>query len=93
MSFGLYQNIVAFVFFQELVWKVFADMQLAKMEELPIIFENVKFQRATVLPHNETVSFLVNIMKQSGMFEIFEGGSVVVSGRVYTPKEVREIFE
>ncbi|CAH1164765.1 unnamed protein product [Phaedon cochleariae] len=76
----------------ELIWETVAELQLKKMEELPIIFENVKFKRATVLAHGEDVKFLVNIMKQTGNFEIFEGGSVVLTGTLRCPKDVSTQF-
>lgn len=70
----------------DLVWDTFAKQQLKEKEEVPIIFENVKFKRTTVLSSGEDVKFLINITKQSGNFEIFESGSVVCTGVIRTPK-------
>lgn len=50
------------------------------------------FKRATVLPPSTEVQFLVNIMKQSGHFEIFEGGSVVTTGTIYTMRDVSTAY-
>lgn len=80
------------VHFQVLVWKVLAGMLLKDLNKLPVVMENIKFKRATVLPESESINFLVNIMQQSGNFEIFEGGSVVVTGRIYVPKNVEKEF-
>ncbi|KAG5889542.1 hypothetical protein JTB14_024951 [Gonioctena quinquepunctata] len=52
-----------------LVWMVMADMHLQKMENYPVVMENIKFERATILPFGENVTFLVNIMKQSGILK------------------------
>ncbi|KAJ8964696.1 hypothetical protein NQ317_001270 [Molorchus minor] len=76
----------------ELVWSLFADMHLKDKDCFPVVIENVKFLRATVLPPNGEVKFLTNIMKQSGYFEIFEGGSVVVSGTISAPKNIAGHF-
>ncbi|XP_057651186.1 fatty acid synthase-like isoform X1 [Diorhabda carinulata] len=75
----------------DLVWDTFAKQQLKEKEKVPIIFENVKLIRATVLSSGDGVKFLINIMKQSGNFEIFESGSVVCTGVIRSPKN--EIVE
>jgi fatty acid synthase len=36
------------------------------------------------------VKFLVNIFDGSGNFELCEGGSVVVSGRIYVPEDIEK---
>ncbi|XP_023310798.1 fatty acid synthase-like [Anoplophora glabripennis] len=72
----------------ELAWRTLAQLHLKDPENLPVIAENVIFKRATVLPPRTEVKFLVNLMKQSGHFEIFEGGSVVCTGTIYTVKDV-----
>lgn len=74
------------------MWRVVADANTKSLEELPVIFESVKFLRATVLPEGEDIAFYINIMKQSGNFEIFEGGSVCCAGTVKLPKRVAEDF-
>nr|XP_023011970.1 fatty acid synthase-like [Leptinotarsa decemlineata] len=76
----------------EVVWEVLAKMLMKSIEELPVVMENVKFKRATVLLPDEDVHFLVNIVKQSGYFEIFEGGSIVVTGSVKVPENVHAEF-
>nr|XP_023019448.1 fatty acid synthase-like [Leptinotarsa decemlineata] len=76
----------------EMVWSVFAKLHLKEIEEFPVVLEKIKLKRASVLPHGEVVKFLVNIMKQSGYFEIFEGGSVVVTGTIRVPKDISSEF-
>lgn len=50
--------------------------------------ENLQFHRATIMPKDGNVKFSVNILNGSGDFEINEGGSVAVSGRIYVPEDV-----
>ncbi|CAG9854644.1 unnamed protein product [Phyllotreta striolata] len=77
----------------ELVWRVALDLTLVKnIENFPVVFENVRFLRASVLQYGENVSFLVNIMRSSGYFEIFESGSVVCSGKILTVKDISAEF-
>lgn len=35
---------------QTLVWKTFAKIQGVSFEDLPVVIENVKFHRATIMP-------------------------------------------
>ncbi|KAJ8912887.1 hypothetical protein NQ315_011210 [Exocentrus adspersus] len=72
----------------EFAWRTLASLHRKKMEELPVVIENVKFKRSTILTANTQVKFLVNIMKDSGQFEISEGGSIVCTGRIYTKEDV-----
>lgn len=74
--------------FKELAWRTLAHLHIKDLESLPVIVENLMFKRATVLPQQTDVKFLVNVMKQSGYFEIFEGGSVVCTGTIRTVKDV-----
>lgn len=54
---------------------------------MPVIIEDVQFHRATIMPKDGTVRFLVNIFEGSGEFEICESGSVTVSGRISVPED------
>nr|XP_023013626.1 fatty acid synthase-like [Leptinotarsa decemlineata] len=76
----------------ELIWKVMAKLYMKETEELPVVIEDIKFNRATVLSDKENIQFIINIFKQSGNFEIFEGGSVVVSGKIRVPQDVSKEF-
>ncbi|KAJ8943746.1 hypothetical protein NQ318_011957 [Aromia moschata] len=70
------------------VWKTFAKLRNADFEQLPVILENVQFHRATIMPKEGSVKFLINIFEGTGDFELCEGGSVVVSGRISVPENV-----
>lgn len=58
--------------------------------EVPVVFENVRFQRATNIPKDGNVEFIVMVQKGSGAFEIVESGAPVVTGRLYTPSDVNK---
>ncbi|XP_060865504.1 fatty acid synthase-like [Metopolophium dirhodum] len=65
-----------------LVWKVFSKLQGKWFEDVPVIFQNIKFVKPTVLNSEGTVKFNINIFHGSGDFELLEGGSITVSGCV-----------
>lgn len=47
-----------------------------------VSFENCKFIRATAVPKKGHISLQISIQKGSGNFEIVEGDSLVVTGRI-----------
>lgn len=67
--------------YMTLAWKTFAKLKNTDFEKLPVVFENVQFHRATIMPKDGAVKFYINIMEGSGNFEIVEGGSIAVSGK------------
>lgn len=67
---------------QLLVWRTLANMLLKSIEEVPVLFERVSFNRATILTANHETKFYVNILTKSGNFEIFESESLVTTGSV-----------
>lgn len=66
-----------------LVWKTFAKLKGTDYEKLPVVFENVQFHRATIMPKEGPVRFLINIFDGTGDFEICEGGSPAVTGKIH----------
>lgn len=52
-----------------------------------VVMEDLQFHRATIMPPEGSVKFLVSIMDGTGAFEICESGSVAVSGRIYVPED------
>lgn len=58
------------------------------MEKTPVVLEDVVFHRATILPKDGSVKFGVNFFDGSGRFEICEGGSLAVSGKIYVPENI-----
>ncbi|KAL1129219.1 hypothetical protein AAG570_013748 [Ranatra chinensis] len=65
-----------------LAWKTFAKLNQKPFEELPVVLENVQFQRATIMPKDGSVKFLINVFDGTGDFEICESGVVVVTGKI-----------
>nr|QGN67248.1 fatty acid synthase [Galeruca daurica]QGN67249.1 fatty acid synthase [Galeruca daurica] len=75
----------------DMLWEVLSDRTLKPIENLPIVLEDVKFHRSTILS-NDDVTFLINIMHQSGIFEISESGSIVCTGKIRTTDDVSTEF-
>lgn len=75
-----------------LVWKTLAKLRGADYEKMPVVFENVKFQRATIMPKEGTVKFLINIFVGTEEFEICENGSVAVTGKIHVPEDKDKIL-
>ncbi|XP_011142771.1 fatty acid synthase [Harpegnathos saltator] len=73
-----------------LVWKTFAKLRGADFEQLPVVFENVHFQRATIIPKGGLVKFAINIFEGTGNFEICESGTVAVSGSIRMSSNIKE---
>ncbi|XP_036143145.1 fatty acid synthase [Monomorium pharaonis] len=65
-----------------LVWQTIGMMRGLMFSTVPIIFQDVKFIRATHLTKNNTVTLRIAIQKD-GKFEIIEGDNIVVTGTVY----------
>ncbi|KAH1002410.1 hypothetical protein HUJ04_008498 [Dendroctonus ponderosae] len=70
-----------------LVWKSFAKLRNEDYELLPVLLEDVQFHRATILPKEGSVKFLINIFEGTGEFELCEGGSVAVTGKISVPED------
>ncbi|VVC27330.1 Hypothetical protein CINCED_3A023543 [Cinara cedri] len=71
-----------------LVWKTFAKLQGKGIEEFPVVIENVQFLRATIMPKDGNVNFFINIFEGTGNFEICQGDSVAVTGRIAVLEDV-----
>ncbi|KAK8766021.1 hypothetical protein V5799_007202, partial [Amblyomma americanum] len=76
-----------------MAWKYLAKRAGKSVQEVPVIFENVEFHRATILPKSGPVRFLVNVMRASGEFEICEAGMVAASGRIRVADEGEKILD
>ncbi|CAG7837444.1 unnamed protein product [Allacma fusca] len=65
-----------------LVWKAFSKQQGVNFEELPVVLENLRFERSTVLNYNAPVSFIVSILLDNGEFEVLENSGAVCRGSI-----------
>ncbi|XP_065214304.1 fatty acid synthase-like [Planococcus citri] len=72
----------------ELVWDVVADMMNKKANELSIVFENIRFERATNIPKQGAVKFCITVHLGEGTFEITESGALVALGNVRIPNNI-----
>ena len=73
-----------------LVWKTLAKLRGTDFERLPVVFENVRFQRATIMPKEGTVKFSITIFEGTGDFEICEASTTVVSGNVRASETIEK---
>ncbi|KAK2587686.1 hypothetical protein KPH14_003803 [Odynerus spinipes] len=73
-----------------LVWQTFAKLHDMEYQKMPVILENVHFHRATIIPKEGMVKFLINIFMGSGEFEICESGSVAVTGKIRRPDNIEK---
>ncbi|XP_012270411.1 fatty acid synthase [Orussus abietinus] len=73
-----------------LVWKTFAKLRGVDFEQLPVVLEGVQFHRATIMPKEGSVKFLINIFDGTGDFEICEGGSVAVTGKIRASENIEK---
>ncbi|XP_072763346.1 fatty acid synthase-like [Anoplolepis gracilipes] len=73
-----------------MAWKTFAKFHETDFERLPVILENLEFQRVTFMSEKKAIKFSVNILKETGGFEISETGAVVVSGNIRAVETIDE---
>uniref|UniRef100_T1H7Z0 Carrier domain-containing protein n=1 Tax=Rhodnius prolixus TaxID=13249 RepID=T1H7Z0_RHOPR len=71
-----------------LVWETVSMLRGETFHEVPIVFENVRFHRATNLSKDGSIDFIVIVQKVSGKFEVVEGGAAIVTGTTYVPQDV-----
>ncbi|GLV38468.1 Fatty acid synthase 3 [Carabus blaptoides fortunei] len=78
-----------------LIWETLGLIRGQLYTDLPVVFENVKFHRATYLPQkNGRVCLSIMIQNGSGNFEIVESDTAIVTGRAYIPEDIsKEIIE
>ncbi|XP_063535514.1 fatty acid synthase [Cydia strobilella] len=63
-----------------LIWRTVAKVHNLKLEEAPVVLENIQFRRATIVSRDVPLRFLVTLLGGTGEFEVCEGGAVVVTG-------------
>lgn len=70
-----------------LAWKMLAKCKGQFYDKMPVLFENVTLHRATILSKNNSAKFVVRLMETSGDFSVSEGGTVIVSGKIFAQTE------
>uniref|UniRef100_A0A1A9Z5Z9 Fatty acid synthase n=1 Tax=Glossina pallidipes TaxID=7398 RepID=A0A1A9Z5Z9_GLOPL len=74
--------------YMTLAWMTYAKMRGHEFQNTPVVMENVVFHRATILNKEGVVKFGINFFDGTGAFEICEGGSLAVSGKISIPENV-----
>ncbi|GAB6031064.1 hypothetical protein CHUAL_007875 [Chamberlinius hualienensis] len=74
----------------ELAWKLLAQSKGKVHSEMSVVFEDVVFQRVTILSTAEATKFVCGLMNGEGRFEISESGATVATGRIYELEHSRE---
>lgn len=69
-----------------LAWRTLAKSMGLLLEHTPVAFEDVTIHRATILPKTGTVTLKVHLMPASNTFEVSEGDSLVVTGKIFFPE-------
>ena len=69
-----------------LAWKTLAKSAGLLLEHTPVAFEDVTIHRATILPKTGTVTLRVHLMPASSKFDVSEGESLAVSGKISIPE-------
>lgn len=70
-----------------LAWQALAQIKNVNFEELPVVMEDIKIHRATILPRSGKLVFDVTINQGTNTFEILESGGLVVSGKITIPED------
>lgn len=70
------------------VWETQSMVVGMMMSDMQIVFEDVKFHRATTLSKDKRLELIVMVQRVSGRFEVIEGGAAVVSGYIKTPQDM-----
>nr|WIW72532.1 fatty acid synthase [Kerria lacca] len=73
-----------------LAWETISLMRGELFSEVPVVFEDVRFNRATNIPKEGNIDFTVMVQKGSGNFEVVEGGAAIVTGRIYVPDDIEQ---
>lgn len=71
-----------------LVWETFAMMIGMAYENVKVVFEDIRFLRATSLVKNQDVLITISIHRGTGSFEVIEGSAAVVHGFI---KQVEDV--
>lgn len=72
------------------VWESQSVNMGMMMSDMRIVFEDVKFHRATTISKERQVELIVMIQRGSGKFEVIEGGAAVVTGVIKVPRDISE---
>ncbi|KAG0417206.1 hypothetical protein HPB47_005803 [Ixodes persulcatus] len=61
--------------------------------QVNVVFEDVTLQRAIILPKSGLVHLMVNVIRVSGEFEVYEAGTVAASGRIFLAENGQKLLD
>ncbi|EFN62855.1 Fatty acid synthase, partial [Camponotus floridanus] len=70
-----------------LVWDTISLLKGQWLNDISIVFENVKFLRATHFPKQGNLDLTIMVQKGTGNFEIIEGDNAIVTGAAHIASE------
>ncbi|KAJ8946541.1 hypothetical protein NQ318_004677, partial [Aromia moschata] len=73
-----------------MVWQTLALIKGVSVKFMNVVFENCKFIRATAMAKKGYLQFNITVQKGTGNFEVVEGDSPVVTGRIYEIEEEQQ---
>ncbi|XP_031618486.1 fatty acid synthase-like [Contarinia nasturtii] len=71
-----------------MAWRTFVKTKNTSIEKTPIVLEDIVFHRVTILPKESSIKFNINFFDKTKRFEISEGDSLAVSGKIYIPEDI-----
>ncbi|GAB0087166.1 Fatty acid synthase [Sergentomyia squamirostris] len=72
-----------------LAWREYAKSHGNQYDRVAVVFENVVFHRAVILPANGSSKLSIVFLEGSERFEICESGSLTVSGNLRKSKNIK----
>ncbi|XP_065204299.1 fatty acid synthase-like isoform X2 [Planococcus citri] len=81
-------NVYPGIAYLVIVWQTLAKMQKKKWRDLPVVFEQVRFERVTEIPDKGYLNFNVAIHIGTNNFEVTEKGAVVATGLVRVAENI-----
>ncbi|EFN85168.1 Fatty acid synthase [Harpegnathos saltator] len=76
------RNLIPATGYIVLIWKLIGMIKMQLYNDIPVIFENIRFLETTFLSSQATAKLTLTVQKDSGEFEIIEGDNVIVTGSV-----------
>ncbi|XP_031628631.1 fatty acid synthase-like [Contarinia nasturtii] len=73
--------------YMTLAWRTFPKIKNSMFEQTSVVFEDVVFHRATILPKDGSIKLAIKFFDGTNRFEICEGGSLAVSGKICVPED------
>ncbi|EFN88888.1 Fatty acid synthase [Harpegnathos saltator] len=70
------------------IWRTIGSLNGTDHKNIPIVFENIKFVRATHLSKRDKLELTLVIQENNNTFEILEKGNVIVSGVVRISNDI-----